>query len=85
MLFPQLGPQYYDEKDRSILSRMEAAYAEAVTINQAYWGEADTDKLYVRIKSSLIDSEICYADNEAEGASRRERLSEKTPYGDATV
>lgn len=43
MLFPQLGPQYYDEKDRSILSRMEAAYAEAVTINQAYWGEADTD------------------------------------------
>lgn len=43
MLFPQLGPSYYDEKDRSILSRMEAAYAEAVTINQAYWGEADTD------------------------------------------
>lgn len=43
MLFPQLGPQYYDEKDRSILSRMEAVYAEAITINQAYWGEADTD------------------------------------------
>ena len=43
MLFPQLGPSYYNEKDRSILSRMEAAYAEAVTINQAYWGEADTD------------------------------------------
>lgn len=43
MLFPQLGPQYYDEKDRSILSRMEAAYAEAATINLAFWGEADTD------------------------------------------
>lgn len=43
MLFPQLGPQYYDEKDRTILSRMEASYAEAATINLAFWGEADTD------------------------------------------
>src|SRR5579859_4663995 len=43
MLFPQLAPQYYDERDRSILSRMEAAYAESVTVNQAYWAEADTD------------------------------------------
>lgn len=43
MLFPQLGPQYYDEKDRSILSRMEAFYAESITINQSFWGEADTD------------------------------------------
>jgi hypothetical protein len=40
MLFPQLGPEFYDEKDRSILSRMEAAYAEAATINLAFWGEA---------------------------------------------
>lgn len=43
MLFPQLGPQYYDERDRSILSRMEAFYAESITINQSFWGEADTD------------------------------------------
>lgn len=43
MLFPQLGPQYYDEKDRPILSRMEAFYSEAITINQSFWGEADTD------------------------------------------
>lgn len=43
MLFPQLGPQYYDEKDKTILSRMEASYAEAATINLAFWGEADTD------------------------------------------
>ena len=43
MLFPQLGPQYYDEPHRGILSRMEAFYAEAVTINQSFWGEADTD------------------------------------------
>lgn len=43
MLFPQLGPQYYSEKDRPILSRMEAFYAESITINQSFWGEADTD------------------------------------------
>ena len=43
MLFPQLGPQYYDEKDQAILSRMEAFYAESITINQSFWGEADTD------------------------------------------
>lgn len=43
MLFPQLGPQYYDEKDKPMLSRMEAFYAESITINQSFWGEADTD------------------------------------------
>ena len=43
MLFPQLGPQYYDEHDKAILSLMEAFYAEAITINQSFWSEADTD------------------------------------------
>lgn len=43
MLFPQLGPQYYNEKDKSILNRMETFYAEAVTINQSFWNEADTN------------------------------------------
>lgn len=43
MLFPQLGPQYYDEKDKGILSRMEAFYAESISINQSFWAEADTD------------------------------------------
>ncbi len=43
MLFPQLGPEYYDEKHKGMLSRMEAAYAESITINQSYWAEADTD------------------------------------------
>jgi hypothetical protein len=43
VLFPQLGPQYYDEKDKGLLSRMEAFYAESITINQSFWGEADTD------------------------------------------
>ena len=43
MLFPQLAPQYYDERDRGILSRMEAMYAESISINQSFWSEADTD------------------------------------------
>lgn len=43
MIFPQLGPVYYDERHKEILSRMEAFYAESITINQSFWGEADTD------------------------------------------
>jgi len=42
-LFPELVPQYYDENDKSILARMEAFYSEAITLNQSFWGEADTD------------------------------------------
>lgn len=42
-LFPQLGPEYLSEKDRGILSYMESVYAEGITINQSFWGEADTD------------------------------------------
>lgn len=43
MIFPQLGPQYFDEKHRGILSRMESFYAEAITLNQSFWSEADLD------------------------------------------
>ncbi len=43
MIFPQLAPQYYTERDKPILSKMEAFYAESITINQSFWGEADTD------------------------------------------
>ena len=43
MIFPQLGPQYYNEVDKAILSRMETFYSESITINQSFWGEADTD------------------------------------------
>ena len=42
-IFPQLGPEFLDEKDRGILQQMEHFYAQAITINQAFWGEADTD------------------------------------------
>lgn len=43
MLFPNLSPQYLDEVDKPLLGRMEAFYSEAITINQSFWGEADTD------------------------------------------
>ena len=42
-LFPQIGPVYYEEEHKDILSRMESFYAESITINQSFWGEADTD------------------------------------------
>jgi hypothetical protein len=53
MLFPQLGPQYYDEGDRGILGRMEAFYAESITINQSFWGEADTDTRFYQGDQTL--------------------------------
>lgn len=43
MLFPNLGPTYYDQKDKGILSKMEAFYASSITINQSFWSEADID------------------------------------------
>lgn len=47
-LFPEMGPQYYDEKDRDIKSMMETFYAQSITINQSFWSEADTDtRFYV--------------------------------------
>ncbi len=42
-LFPQLGNQYYDEKDRGVISRMEQFYGQALGINMSFWGEADLD------------------------------------------
>lgn len=53
MLFPQLGNAYYDERDKGILSRMEAFYAESITINQSFWGEADTDTRFMAGDQSL--------------------------------
>src|ERR1017187_6254460 len=43
MLFPQLGPEYQSEEHKGILARMSAFYAESITVNQSFWGEADTD------------------------------------------
>ena len=53
MLFPQLGPQYYDERNKTILGRMEAFYAESITIQQSFWAEADTDERFFAGDQSL--------------------------------
>lgn len=42
-LFPRGGSQYFDPKDMDIQKRMEDFYNESITINQAFWGEADID------------------------------------------
>lgn len=42
-LFGNIGPQYYDEKHQDILKKMDTFYADAITINQSFWAEADTD------------------------------------------
>ena len=46
-LFPQLGPVYFDERDKSVIQKMEALYAESITINQSFWSEADTDTRFM--------------------------------------
>lgn len=43
MIFPQLGPQFFNEKHKGILAKMEAFYSEAITLNQSFWSEADLD------------------------------------------
>jgi len=46
MIYPNLGPTYYDEKDRGVLSHMETFYLEAITTMQAYWALADTNNRF---------------------------------------
>ena len=46
-LYTNLGPELYEEKHRDILARVESFYADAITHNQAFWTEADNDKIQV--------------------------------------
>lgn len=46
-LFPDLGSAYLDSaEDSSIKQRMEHFYSEAISINQSFWAEADTDSRF---------------------------------------
>lgn len=54
-LFPSDGNEYYDQKDQGIISRMNAFYAESITLNQSFWGEADTDTRFWAGDQSLIN------------------------------
>ena len=53
MLFPQLGSEYLDTKDKDILDRMQSFYADSITINQSFWSEADTDTRFEAGDQSL--------------------------------
>ena len=55
MIFPNLGPSYYNEneEDREILLRMETFYNQSLTVNLAFWGEADTDYRFYAGDQSL--------------------------------
>lgn len=55
MLFPQLGPQYLDEPHRNVLALMESFYAESITINQSFWGEADTDTRFWQFDQTVYN------------------------------
>lgn len=55
MIFPELGPQYYSETDRTILARMQTFYAESITVNQSFWQEADTDTRFYSGDQTLIN------------------------------
>ena len=53
-LFPH-GPEYYDENNHGILAKMSAFYAESITVNQTFWGEADTDTRFEAGDQSLLN------------------------------
>lgn len=42
-LFPNPGAHTYDERDNRIRQKMEAFYQQSITMNQAFWAEADLD------------------------------------------
>lgn len=42
-LFPDIGPQYLDDRSHNVKQRMESFYADSISINQSFWAEADTD------------------------------------------
>jgi hypothetical protein len=41
--YPQLSPQFYTEEDKGLKNMMEYYYAQAITLNQSFWSEADVD------------------------------------------
>jgi len=53
MLFPELGPQFYEENDNSLLARMSTFYKDSITINQSFWEEADIDTRFEAGDQSL--------------------------------
>jgi len=53
MLFPELGPGFNEENDNSLLARMSTFYRDSITINQAFWEEANIDTRFESGDQSL--------------------------------
>lgn len=53
MIFPVLGPQYYDEKDRPILAKVETSYSQSLSVLQPYWYEASVDYRFIANDQSI--------------------------------
>lgn len=53
MIFPQLGPEFFSEHDQAMRKRMETFYSEAISINQSFWAQADTDTRFMINDQSL--------------------------------
>lgn len=53
MIFPQLGPEFFSEHDQTMRKRMETFYSEAISINQSFWAQADTDTRFMINDQSL--------------------------------
>lgn len=45
-LFPELPPQFYDEKNKYIRDKMSDFYRQSISINQTFWSEADIDSRF---------------------------------------
>ena len=45
-IFPDVGPELYEEKDKAILNKMSAFYRDSISVNQSFWGEADLDSRF---------------------------------------
>lgn len=41
MLYPQMQPEFIEEPHRDVVTMMESAYVESISINQSFWSEAD--------------------------------------------
>jgi len=53
MLFPELGPEFFEENDNSLLARMSTFYKDSITINQSFWEEAEIDTRFEAGDQSL--------------------------------
>ena len=78
MLFPNLGSSIgYNDEHREILMRMETFYNQSLTINLAFWAEADTDMRFYAGDQSLwneIYGNLSFAQNKSFNFNRIRRV-----------